>query len=116
DKTQGQYDPTVGPLVDLWGFGAKKHRQIPSDKDISKAKELVGYQYIIAHESESMIRKSKLGIQLDLSSIAKGWGVDQVGRLLEQQGIAHYMVEIGGEVRTMGGKPDGSTWQIGVLA
>tara|TARA_R110000868_G_scaffold226115_2_gene478607 strand:+ start:10953 stop:11972 length:1020 start_codon:yes stop_codon:yes gene_type:complete len=113
-KTDGIYDPTVGPLVDLWGFGAKKSKVVPSDSQIAAAKKIVGYQMVIADEVEPMIRKTNAEVRLDLSSIAKGWGVDQVGRLLESSGIDNYMVEIGGEVRTKGSKADKTAWQIGI--
>lgn len=114
EKTEGIYDPTVAPLVELWGFGVNKTKTVPSEKEIAEAKQTVGFQMVIADEQEPMLRKTKLGVKLDLSSIAKGWGVDQVGRLLESKGVEHYMVEIGGEVRTKGGKADQTPWQIGI--
>lgn len=114
EKSQGIYDPTIAPLVNLWGFGPNKSKVVPTAEEIAKAQERVSYNKIIAHETEPMIRKTDVSVTLDLSSIAKGWGVDQVGRLLEERGVKSYMVEIGGEVRTMGGKPDESLWQIGI--
>ncbi len=114
EKTDGIYDPTIGPLVDLWGFGPNKAQKVPSADEVAKAKARVGFRKVIVHDTEAQLRKTQGDVTLDLSSIAKGWGVDVVGRLLEEFGIKNYMVEIGGEVRTFGGKPDGSPWQIGV--
>tara|TARA_R110000868_G_scaffold204946_3_gene453210 strand:- start:77199 stop:78218 length:1020 start_codon:yes stop_codon:yes gene_type:complete len=113
-KTDGIYDPTVGPLVDLWGFGSKKSKVVPTESQIALAKKNVGHQFVIVDETEPMIRKTNPQVRLDLSSIAKGWGVDQVGRSLESNGVENYMVEIGGEVRTKGTKADETSWQIGI--
>lgn len=116
EKTDGIYDPTVGPLVDLWGFGKNKTKTIPSAQEIEKAKQMVGYKKIIIHDTEAMIRKTQADVRLDLSSIAKGWGVDEVGRVLESHGIESYMVEIGGEIRAKGLKPDKTQWQLGITS
>lgn len=115
-ETGGVYDPTIGPLIDLWGFGPAKKTRVPTAQEIEATLKVVGHEKIVAHESEALIRKIDPKARLDLSSIAKGWGVDQVGKLLEANGIAHYMVEIGGEVKTFGGKPNGELWNIGVAA
>lgn len=115
-QTEGIYDPTVGPLVDLWGFGQKKSKTIPSPKQIIEVLKTVGYKKIIVSEEGMMIRKTDVNTHLDLSSIAKGFGVDQVAKVLDDNSISHYMVEIGGEVKTKGGKPNIGPWTIGVSA
>lgn len=114
EKTDGIYDPTIAPLVNLWGFGAKKSKIVPAPDQVSEALTKVGYNKIVVSDEGTMLRKLDVNATLDLSSIAKGWGVDQVGRLLESKDVKHYMIEIGGEVRTFGGKPGGSPWQIGI--
>ena len=114
EKTDGVYDPTIGPLVDLWGFGAVKSKAVPSFDDIEKTKQRVGYKKLVVNEDQPMIRKTQSDLRIDLSSIAKGWAVDEVGRLLESNSIESYMVEIGGEIRTKGLKPDQTLWQLGV--
>ncbi len=116
DKTDGIYDPTIGPLVDLWGFGKNKTKVIPTAQQIEMAKNRVGYKKIIVHDTEAMIRKTQADVRLDLSSIAKGWGVDEVGRVLETNGIESYMVEIGGEIRAKGLKADKTQWQLGITS
>src|SRR5690606_18242395 len=114
EKTDGIYDPTIAPLVNLWGFGPDKSKIVPSPAQVTDALKKVGFKKIAASDEGTMLRKLDVNATLDLSSIAKGWGVDQVGRLLESKDIKHYMIEIGGEVRSFGGKPDGNPWQIGV--
>ncbi|MEQ8847536.1 MAG: FAD:protein FMN transferase [Botrimarina sp.] len=115
EATGGAYDPTVGPLVNLWGFGPDGRRDTrPTDDEIARAAERVGYGFVEARLDPPALRKQRPGVYVDLSSIAKGHGVDVVAELLEREGVAAFMVEIGGEVRTRGEKPGGRPWRIGV--
>jgi thiamine biosynthesis lipoprotein len=114
-KTDGAFDPTIGPLVNLWNFGPDRGSvQVPDDQDIEEAKQRVGYQYIESRLSPPALRKLRGSVCLDLSAIAKGFGVDVLAEMLSDRGAAGYMVEIGGEVRTKGVKPDGTVWRIGI--
>lgn len=114
-ESGGAYDPTVGPLVNLWGFGPGKRRESPpSDAEIAAAKDSIGYGLVETRLDPPALRKSKPAVNLDLSSIAKGHGVDAIANLLSGQGVTSFMVEIGGEVRTRGAKPGGKPWRIGV--
>jgi len=113
----GAFDPTVGPLVNLWGFGPDAGAEaLPSDTVIDEAKASVGFSAISVRAPEAdggaAIRKSAQR-RLDLSAIAKGLGVDQVYALLDDHGYANFLVEIGGEVRVKGDK-DGLGWKIAV--
>lgn len=113
----GVFDPTIGPLVNLWGFGPDlRPDQVPSEAELALAFERVGYQSVTVKgvESDSPTLKKDKGIYLDLSAIAKGYGVDQVARYLDRQGFHNYLVEVGGELRLKGHKPDGSTWRIAI--
>ena len=114
-ESDGAFDVTVMPLVNLWSFGpeARPH-EIPTDAAIAKRKSYVGFRHLQARQEPSALRKEIPELQVDLSAIAKGYGVDVVAELLEEAGIGGYMVEIGGEVRTKGHKADGSPWRIGV--
>ncbi len=106
---------TVGPLVNLWSFGPEKQEhKLPAEAAIAKTKSRVGYRLLRVREDPPALKKSRPDVYVDLSAIAKGFGVDQVAELLEQHFIADYMVEIGGEVRTKGKKPDGTVWRIGI--
>ncbi len=113
--SNGMYDITIGPLVNLWGFGPKfNDKKIPSDKEIFEQKKNIGYKNILIDMNNLRIKKRNKNIYCDLSSIAKGYGVDKVGIFLEDMGIKNYMVEIGGEVRTKGENGENKKWKIGI--
>ncbi|HPY39159.1 MAG TPA: FAD:protein FMN transferase [Thiolinea sp.] len=113
--SKGVYDITVGPLVNLWGFGSTKNPEAkPADADIKLALAKVGYQKLSTQESPPALRKAHPDMYVDLASIAPGYAVDLIGNYFEQQGITDYMVELGGEVRTLGKSPRGDDWRIGI--
>ena len=110
--TSGYFDVSIGPLVNLWGFGPDEMTyKAPSDDAISQAKNTIGLDAI--QVSENTITKSEQRY-IDLSAIAKGYGVDVVAQTLEQAGINQYLVEIGGEIRTKGTKVGNQSWVIAV--
>jgi thiamine biosynthesis lipoprotein len=109
----GKFDITVSPLIDLWGFGAAGEMEFPSDDAILRAKSRVGWQSLILDKDNLRIKKSK-PLSIDLSSIAKGYGVDVIAQLLEEKGVQNYLVEIGGEIRVKGKNPDNIHWRVGV--
>jgi thiamine biosynthesis lipoprotein len=112
-KTEGIFDPTIGPLVNLWGFGPEGIRKVPSEKEISEAKKRVGFQKV-AHDTKQMkVMFVEEGMKIDLSASAKGFGVDKIAEFLNKRRIENYMVEIGGEVRTRG-KKNGRPWRIAI--
>lgn len=114
-ESDNAYDVTIGPLVNLWGFGAEEYSdEIPNEKNIEEVKKIIGADKIEVNLEQPSIRKTIPNMYLDLSSIAKGFGVDQVGQLIEEYGFANYMVEIGGEVRTKGFNDKGENWKIGI--
>ncbi|SEF50712.1 FAD:protein FMN transferase [Oceanospirillum linum] len=117
EESGGAFDPTIGPLVNLWGFGPDlKPDQVPSEAELALAFERVGYHSVQVKGIEGKapaIRKNK-AIYLDLSAIAKGYAVDQVARYLQKQGYQNYLVEVGGELQLKGRKPDGSSWRIAI--
>lgn len=113
--TQGAFDPTVAPLVDLWGFGPRKRTGVPTPAQIESVLKNTGYQKIHFNAQNVLVKENK-NLHLDLSAIAKGYGVDQVFELLKKRGLKNTMVEIGGEVRTSGWKSPGQAWRIGIEA
>jgi len=114
-STQGAFDVTVGPLVDLWGFGPQyRTRRVPDDAVIEQARESVGYQHVQADPSAGTIRKRHSRVEVDLSAIAKGYGVDRVAMILDRQGVHDYLVEIGGELRARGTTAAGRPWRVGI--
>jgi thiamine biosynthesis lipoprotein len=113
-QTEGSWDGTVGPLVNLWGFGtAGNSREVPPRQEIEKLLLNTGFDNIQIIENKYLSKK-KTGISLDLGSIAKGYGVDQIAKLIQDKGIKNYLVEIGGEVYAEGYRKDGGKWRIGI--
>jgi FAD:protein FMN transferase len=111
----GAFDVTVGPVVNLWGFGPDRGSgEIPSQSQIREAMERVGYRQLLARSSPAALRKQRPDLYVDLSAIAKGFAVDEVTRLLDDWHIPSYLVEIGGELRARGAKGDGSAWNVAI--
>jgi thiamine biosynthesis lipoprotein len=108
--SQGCYDLTIKPLFTLWGFNGETPA-VPDDKAIAEALKQVGMAQLAVVDDTHLSRKQPL-LQADLSSIAQGYSVESLSRVLEKHGIRDYMVEIGGELKTRGQKPDQSPWRI----
>lgn len=114
-QSEGAFDITVGPLVTLWGFGPEFHPdRIPLESEISAAHARGGPDKLTLHNTLPAIRKHRPDVFLDLSGIAKGYGVDRVAELMIAHGIEHYMVEIGGEVRVRGLNAQDTPWRIAI--
>ncbi|MBR7889183.1 FAD:protein FMN transferase [Marinomonas sp. A79] len=112
EMSGGEYDVTIGPLVNLWGFGpGKRDDKVPSQVEIDEAKERVGYKYLTLDGRQLAKQKD---VYVDLSSIAKGYGVDAVAQVLQNKGISSYLVEVGGEIVSKGMKSDGIPWRIAI--
>lgn len=112
-ESGGAFDATVGPLVNLWGFGRKGPRAVPPDEEeIASALNAIGSQYVSIIDDTAIV-KSMPGLQLDFGAIAKGYGVDAVAELLACRGFANFMVEIGGEV-IVSGQKENKKWKIGI--
>ena len=111
----GAFDVTVGPLVQLWGFGPAGQRVIrPSPAEVADARGRVGYRLLEVRTAPPGLKRAQNAVEIDLGAIAKGYGVDQVAVTLDSLGLSAYMVEIGGEVRVKGEKAPGQPWQIGI--
>lgn len=110
----GAFDPTVGRLVGMWSFGAdRRSYEPPPQEKIDEALQSVGFALVDVRTDPPAIKKSHPEVSLDLSAIAKGYGVDAVSQLLQQRGLVDHMVEIGGEVRARGTKA-GTPWRLGI--
>lgn len=111
----GAFDMTVKPLVDRWSFGAS-HRDftVPDESELRALLAQVGYEHVAARLDPPALRKDVMELQLDLSAIAKGYAVDCLAEFLEAHGVAAYFIEIGGEVRVRGLRPNGMAWRIGI--
>ncbi len=111
EETNGDFDPTVAPLVRLWGFGFEKVRGDVNTEMVDEVNSRTGYSNIEVDGSKVKIPE---GFSLDFNAIAQGFTVDVIADYLESQGINNYMVEVGGEVKTKGLNDKGSVWTIGV--
>lgn len=112
--TGGAYDPTVGPLVNAWGFGPPPHAsEPPSAGAIQALRQRCGWRRIRLDDAGRRAWQPG-GAYLDLSAIAKGYGVDRAARALDDAGVAHYLVEVGGELRARGQRPDGQPWRVAI--
>ena len=112
--TGGTFDVTVGPLVELWGFGARPGNGPPAPELIATVLEDVGFDLLETRASPPAIRKRVAKLRIDLSAIAKGFAVDEVARVLEAQGLRRFLVEVGGELRARGSNLAGQPWLIAV--
>lgn len=107
EKSDGAFDPTVGPIVNAWGFGPDKS-MVPDSSRVDSLKVLVGFEKISFDNSK--VCKSIAGVKLDFSAIAKGYAVDVVADYLLEKGIDDLLVEIGGEIVCRGSKPGEAPW------
>lgn len=114
EQTGGAFDITVGPLVNAWGFGPEGDVDPPTDERLADLRERVGYELIALDPVELTVTKKHPEVYVDLSAVAKGFAVDQVAEALDELGVENYMVEVGGEVRTLGTNAEGVPWQIGI--
>ncbi|PCI66304.1 MAG: lipoprotein ApbE [Piscirickettsiaceae bacterium] len=115
NMTDGAYDVTVGPLVNLWGFGPEfKEEDVPSEQEILDTLKNIGYTKVVLDADRQTIKKLNPRIYIDFSSIAKGYGVDQVASYIEAKGYVNYMVEIGGEMLVRGINEEQTKWRIAV--
>ncbi|MCH8302628.1 MAG: FAD:protein FMN transferase [Proteobacteria bacterium] len=113
--TGGAFDITVGPLVDLWGFGpGDSLNEPPSDDAIAEAISRTGRVHLHANCEIPAIRKDLAGLHIDLSAYAKGLAADEIASLLDNQGIANYLVEIGGDLRARGHNASKTKWRIAI--
>ena len=114
ELTEGAFDVTIGPVVNLWGFGPEaRPEQVPSDEQLAEALAATGHDKLELRETPPAMR-SDVPQYVDLSAIAKGYGVDVVSRYLDSEGVEAYLVEIGGEVRVRGRKPNGDAWRLAI--
>jgi len=111
-KTNGYFDPTIGKMVNAWGFGPKKLKTTPNYKQIDSLMQYIGFDKVSLNHH--IIFKKHPETILDFNAIAKGYGVDLVGLFLEKNNITNYLVEIGGEIRARGKNPNNKFWSVGI--
>ena len=119
EETNGAFDVTVMPLVNLWGFGPQKNHHlqtitIPTQEQLNRIAEIVGFEKLELDKSFTSWKKSHQDVSVDFSGIAKGYAVDQVSTKLFELGCNDHLVDIGGELRASGKKVDGTSWRLAV--
>ena len=115
EQSVGAFDITLGPLIAIWGFGPEKKKgTTPADNEIKEALARVGYRNLQVRLSPPALKKENPEICCDLSAIAKGFAVDEVAGYLKSAGYRHYLVEIGGEIKSRGKNHVHQTWTVGI--
>jgi thiamine biosynthesis lipoprotein len=115
ELSQGAFDITVSPLVELWGFGpGGAIAEPPTAARIEAVRQRTGIDKLRLRTEPPAIRKTHAGVSIDLSAIAKGYAVDELARVIERMGASDYLVEIGGEIRVRGERPGGGNWRVGI--
>jgi thiamine biosynthesis lipoprotein len=112
--TSGAFDPTVAPLVKLWGFGEDNPQKVPAAEDIKQALMLVGYQKVVLDKERRTVYLPKKGMSLDLGAIAKGYAVEQAVDILKKNNISSALVTAGGNIYALGKKENGEPRKIGI--
>jgi thiamine biosynthesis lipoprotein len=115
-RVYDKFDITIGPLVKLWNisFDNAAKAQIPKDSEIEEKLKLVNQENILIDEANQAVMLKEKGMILDLGGIAKGYAADEAIKILKENGVQHAIVNLGGNVMTLGSKPDGSPWTIAV--
>jgi thiamine biosynthesis lipoprotein len=115
-QSRGFFDLTVSPVIDLWGFGPKNlEDQVPSSYEIEQALKFVGQdKMLLVDSNRKTLEKTSDNVSINLSAIAKGYGVDKVAQSFKKLGIERFLIEIGGDLSVSGKNSKGIPWAIGI--
>lgn len=111
-KSQGAFDPTVSPLIELWGFGTKERGEFPSRETVEAIRQHTGYTKLALEGHR--LGKTDDGLTLNLGAVAKGYALDAIAAYLEGKGLNHYLIEIGRELRAKGVNIRNQTWRVAI--
>lgn len=114
ERSGGAFDVTVAPYVDAWGFGPSEPRDPPDDLALAALAPHVGYDRLVLDTVAGTVSKTDPEVRVDLSAIAKGYAADEVAESLRQLGLTSFLVEVGGELRSVGTRRDGRAWRVGI--
>lgn len=111
--SNGIFDPTVGPLVKLWGVNTSR-AHVPAAAEIAAARSLINWRDVVMDESQKTIFLKRPGMKLDVGGVGKGYAADEMVRMLSARGVQSAMVDLGGNIFAMGSHPGGGPWKIGI--
>lgn len=112
-RTRGAFEVSIQPLVDLWGIGTD-HERVPGEEEIADTLRLIDYTQVEIDPFAATISLGRPGMGVDVGGIAKGYAADEAARMLRADGVAHALLDFGGNIYALGHKPDGSPWRIGI--
>lgn len=113
EASGGRFEPTIGPLVDLWGIGSE-NPAVPAEDELTSAVQRMNYKHVILRPQTQSILLKQEGMSLDLGAIAKGYAADVIADYLLQQDFHSAIIDLGGNILALGSKPDGTPWNIGI--
>ena len=113
NMSQGVFDPTIRPLVDVWGFG-RENQKVPSKNEIEKAKKFVNYNDLETDKAKKAVRLNKENQSIDLGGVAKGFAADEIRDILVSNNIKNAIIDLGGNIFALGNKQNGMAWNIGI--
>jgi thiamine biosynthesis lipoprotein len=114
-RSDGAFDPTVGPLVDVWGFGPEpRTERVPPPAAVAARRAAVGAHLVETGAAPARLRKHRPDVRLDLSGIAKGHALDRMAACLDARGVTAYLLDVGGELRARGERAPGAPWRVGI--
>lgn len=112
-ETDGLFNPAIGPLSSLWGFGTEDAR-VPSSDEIESVLPLLDWRKIKLSDDDNSVFLENEGMAIDLGAVGKGWAADMIDSYLDELCVEHALVNLGGNVLLHGGKADGSAWRVGI--
>ena len=112
--SQGAFDPSIGPVAQLWNFSGESGPRLPDSAEIGKILPLIGWEQVLVDEDGHSVSLAKAGMALDLGAIAKGYAIDKATQKLKSLGVKAALVNAGGDIVAYGEKEPGKPWKIGV--
>lgn len=112
EMSSGKYDITISPLLDVWGFNTNGREDIPADEEIKNALDIIGFDKVVFEENRLILKEPVK--EIDTGSFLKGYAVQEARNILAEKGIKHGFVSSVSSIATVGGKPDGTPWKIGI--
>ena len=115
-RTQDMYDPTILPLMKLYGFYSSGHESYPSDREIAETLDKMGSRHVLIDRARGTLGLTKSGVALDFGSIGKGWALDRAVDAIKSEGISSALVDVGGNVYALGAPDDNAQgWSVGIV-